>query len=151
MDCFVNNNTKVCRNIGAHKCELKYKQNKDPDGEFYEYRGCIREVYSQYYGQDSLEYCRFEFGNSSGIHEDEERTNLNLDDIDNNKMSYVSKMYNCFKKSSSIKEFCEDVKTSDEMLLSCFQKLKKYSTIQKKDIDNLEAKIACKTDSKDTD
>lgn len=25
MDCFVNNNIEVCRNLGAQKCELKYR------------------------------------------------------------------------------------------------------------------------------
>ena len=153
MDCYVNNNTQVCRNLGAKKCDLKYRQSQSqsPSNEFYEYRACIRSVYSQYYGPSSLEYCRFEFGNSSGIHEEEERNKRNLADIDSNPKSLMAKMYNCYKRSSSIKQFCEDVKTGDEMLLSCFQQLQVESNILQEDIDKLEAKISCKTDSESGD
>lgn len=153
MDCYVNNNTQVCRNLDAQKCELKYRKdsNNKNKQEFYEYRTCIKSVYTQYYGPDSLEYCRFEFGNSSGIHEEEERNNLSLTDIDTKPKSYVTKMYNCYKKSTSIKQFCEDVKTSDEMLLSCFQQLQKDSNILKEDIDKLQDRISCKKDSENAD
>lgn len=60
-------------------------------------------------------------------------------------------MYHCFKKSNSLKEFCEDIKTSDENLLSCYKQLQEGSNIIPEDIKKLESKIACKTDSTNAD
>ena len=76
---------------------------------------------------------------------------MNLDDINKNPKALVTKMFNCFQKSSSIKQFCEDINEQDESLLSCFKLLQVDSNIQQEDIDKLEAKIKCKTDSETAD
>ena len=68
MDCHINGNKQMCLNIGARKCDLHY-----PEKQFYlssDYHDCMRDLYNQIYGENSLNLCRFSYGNYSGLFDD---------------------------------------------------------------------------------
>lgn len=96
----------MCLNIGAKKCELRY-----PEKSFYmssDYHDCMSDLYDQIYGENSLQLCRFAYGNFSGLFDD---IKINIDRIGAgilyNSVASLN-MLECYQNYGDIKLFCDD-------------------------------------------
>ena len=109
MDCYVNNNKQVCLNIEARKCDLKFGSKK-LRAESPEYFSCMKSVYADQNGNDSLEFCRFAYGNSSGVYDESDTKNFQVSKVtDQDNSGFSMEMFSCYQKSKSLKQFCDDI------------------------------------------
>lgn len=105
MDCYVGKNKQVCLNIGAQKCGLMHQQKVYSKDEGY--RDCMEALYREVYGEHSLEFCKFNYGNSSGIYLESEKQNFDIMALDANDHSYS--MFKCYQNHGNLDAFCDDV------------------------------------------
>lgn len=150
MDCHVNNNKQVCLNDGAQKCDFSIKDRLMSIGP--QYNDCLQNIYSELYGNNPIEFCKYAFGNQSEIYKDSEKFGWNLDQIE--ETSFSQNMHQCYADSGSLKEFCDNVYMlgyleweSSEQLLGCYKKMKdsEGSNISDEDVASLELKVECQS------
>lgn len=116
MDCHYTNNTSVCLNYGEQMCDILHEKKLlefSPN-----YFDCMKDVYEQNYGANSLQFCQLVFGNSTKMYSQTDK----LDE------SFPDDMLNCYSKSQNTKQYCDDVFmygyknwTSKEELLECYE------------------------------
>ena len=147
MDCHVNNNKQICLNIEAEKCNLQNDEKllmKSAN-----FSNCMETSFDKIYGQNSMDFCRYAYGNSSAIYLPEDRTSWDLSILEKNVFS--NKMFKCYQNNGLVKEFCDDVqrleyqKADDTWLLKCYQQLqnKEKSNIKDEDISYVQKVVEC--------
>ena len=113
-------------------------------------------AYQAIFGNDSLKFCRFAYGNSSGIYDNSIKKDFQVSkitDLNNLGSGFSMEMFLCYQKSKSLKEFCNDVKDlgyedmTSSQLLDCYTQFSKFnSNIKQDDIDKLQSDIKCESE-----
>ena len=76
------------------------------------YFNCMKTAFSGQFGNDSLDFCRFAYGNSSGVYEESDTKNFDVSkvtDKGNPGSGFSIQMFQCYLKSNSLKQFCDDI------------------------------------------
>jgi len=98
-------------------------------------------LYQEIYGPHSLEFCKFNFGNSSGVYLESEKQNFDIMELDANDHSYS--MFKCYQGHGNLDAFCDDVYqlgyagwASYADLLNCYKEMQGYenSNIKQEDV-----------------